>query len=201
MGNVLTRAQEKLAGIAEIIARSLSKIGIIALVDEATGYQDIRDRQALQELLNRYIGKELAKWVKTFPQEFYKEIFRLQNWTFDPDSTKRPWKMARLTIDLVYRRLAPGVLDKLKTMSPKNENGRRKSKLFQGLSEDVGHPALKDHLAGLTFLARAQDNWESFQKAVDRVAPRYGDTLPLPLPETETIEETSADALPLPSEQ
>ena len=186
--------------MAEILARSLSKIGIIALVDEATGYQDERDREALQDLLNRYIGKELAKWVKTFPQEFYKEIFRLKNWTFNPDSTKRPMLMAPITIDLVYRRLAPGVLDTLRKLSPKDGRGRRKNKLFQWLSTDVGHPALKDHLAGLTYLARSQDDWESYQRAVDRVAPRYNDTLPLPFPEP-IIPDSFSSEQPLPSGQ
>lgn len=178
---VLIKSQEKLAVMAEILARSLSKVGIIALVDEATGFQEIRDRQALQEILNKYIGKELAKWVRTFPQEFYKEIFRLKNWSFDPSSSKRPVMMANLTVDLVYKRLAPGVLERLRELSPKDEKGRRKRKLFQWLSEDLGHPALKDHLAGLIYLAKAQDEWEPFQKAVDRVSPKYGDTLLLPL--------------------
>ena len=89
--------------------------------------------------------------------------------------------MANLTVDLVYKRLAPGVLERLRELSPKDEKGRRKRKLFQWLSEDLGHPALKDHLAGLIYLAKAQDEWEPFQKAVDRVSPKYGDTLLLPL--------------------
>lgn len=178
---LLTKSQQSLAIAAEILARSLSKVGIIALVDEATGYQEVRDRVALQEILNKYIGKELARWVNTFPQEFYKEIFRLKKWTFDPDSSRRPVLMATITIDLVYRRLAPGVLAKLQELSPRDDRGRRKHKLFQWLSDDVGHPALRDHLSNIIFLAKSQDDWESFRYAVDRAAPRFGDTLPLPL--------------------
>jgi len=198
---VLTKSQESLAAMAEILARSLSKVGIIALVDEATGYQEVRDRVALQEILNRYIGKELAKWVRTFPQEFYKEVFRLKGWSFDPDSSKRPMLMANITVDLVYRRLAPGVLAKLRELSPKDERGRRKHKLFQWLTEDVGHPALKDHLSGLIFLAKSQDQWEAFHRAVDRVVPRFGDTLPLPLPDESTIPEASSSEPQPPSSE
>jgi P63C domain-containing protein len=189
----LTKSQEALAMAAEILARSLSKVGIIALVDEATGYQEVRDRVALQQILNKYIGLELAKWVRTFPQEFYKEIFRLKGWTFDPDSSRRPILMANITIDLVYRRLAPGVLAKLKELSPKDEHGRRKHKLFQWLSEDIGHPALKDHLSGLIFLAKSQDQWDAFCRSVDRVVPRFGDTLPLYFPEEALSLETPSD--------
>lgn len=184
---ILTKSQQALAVAAEILTRSLSKVGIIALVDEATGYQEVRDRRALQEILNKYIGKELARWVSTFPQDFYKEIFRLKNWMFDPASTRRPVHMAQITVDLVYRRLAPGVLAKLRELSPKDEHGRRKHKLFQWLSDDFGHPALREHLSNLIFLAKSQEQWEAFVRAVDRAAPRYGDTLPIPYPEAPAL--------------
>ena len=98
--------------------------------------------------------------MSSFPQEFYKEIFRLKKWTFYPESTRRPLLMANITVDLVYRRLAPGVLARLRELSPKDEHGRRKNKLFQWLSDDIGHPALKDHLSNLVFLAKSQDDWE-----------------------------------------
>ena len=52
-----------------------SRVGIIALVDEATGYQDVRARDALAKILEEYIAKELRKWVRTFPPDFYKEMF------------------------------------------------------------------------------------------------------------------------------
>jgi len=39
----------------------------VALVDEATGYQEIRDRLALQAILDRFLRKELAAWAKRFP--------------------------------------------------------------------------------------------------------------------------------------
>src|SRR6266700_2442847 len=47
---------------AEMLMRGLAHIGIIALVDEATGYQEIRDRLALQAILDAYLRKELAAW-------------------------------------------------------------------------------------------------------------------------------------------
>jgi len=193
---LLTKSQQGLAVAAEILTRSLSKVGIIALVDEATGYQEVRDSVALQEILNKFIGKELANWVRTFPQEFYKEVFRLKRWTFDPDSSKRPMLMANITVDLVYRRLAPGVLARLRELSPMNEQGRRKHKLFQWLSDDIGHPALRDHLSNLIFLAKSQDEWETFCRAVDRAAPRFGDTLPLPLSDEQPIALTDSCSEP-----
>ena len=92
------------------------------------------------EILRKFISKELSKWAKMFPDDFYRELFRLRGWQFTPGSSKRPVHTAKLTIDLVYKRLAPGVLSELQRLTPKDEKGRRRHKLFQRLTEDVGHP-------------------------------------------------------------
>lgn len=181
--NVLTATQLPIAIKADILMRGLAHTGIIALVDEATGYQEVRDRKALQEILDKYIGQELAKWVRTFPDDFYQEIFRLKKWEFTRGSNKRPIMMAKLTADLVYSRLAPGVLDELRKLTPKDDKGRRKNKLFQWLSPDFGHPVLKSHIAGITYLAKAHDDWDYYYRAVNRVSPQFGKTMLLPIPD------------------
>jgi len=193
-GALKSREEHRYGKACEILVRALAKVGIIALVDEATGYQEVRDRKALQEILDRYIGKELAKWVKTFPEDFYEQIFRLRGWEYQHGSTKRPMLMAKLTADLVYSRLAPGVLEELRRMTPKDDKGRRKAKLFQGLTMDIGHPALKDLIAGLTFLAKThrESEWGTFYDAVNRAAPQYGKTMMLPF----AIEPKEDEVLP-----
>ena len=103
--NSLTPAQESIARNCEILVRALSKVGIIALVDEATGYQEVRDRIALQQILERYISKELLPWTKRFPDDFYKEMFRLKNWPYEPKSIKRPSVIGTYTNNIVYERL------------------------------------------------------------------------------------------------
>lgn len=60
------------------IATALAHVGIAALVDEATGFQYDRDREALAVILETYLGKELAAWTKTFPDEFYRELAKLR---------------------------------------------------------------------------------------------------------------------------
>ena len=112
--------QQRIAARCDILIRGLATVGIIALVDEATGYQYHRARKALEEILEEFISKELVKWAKTFPDDFYKELFRLRNWEYDPVSKKRPLYTAKLTIDLVYTRLAPGVLQELQRLTPRN---------------------------------------------------------------------------------
>jgi hypothetical protein len=192
-GALKTEQEQRYGSACYILTRAFAKLGIVALVDEATGYQEIRDRNALQQILDRYIGAELAKWARTFPEEFYREVFRLKSWTFTPGSNKRPMMMAKITADLIYSRLAPGVLDELRRLSPKDERGRRKNKLFQWLSPDFGHPTLKNHISGVIYLAKANDDWDIFCRALDRAAPQFGKTLLLPIPDEPVNGSTSTE--------
>jgi hypothetical protein len=84
------------------LVRAFAKVGIVALVDEATGYQYDREKDALQKILEQYISPELLPWEKRFPDEFYREIFKLKGWDFTVNGiNKRPsiigkWTMKRL---------------------------------------------------------------------------------------------------------
>ena len=94
---------------ADILIRGLAIVGIIALVDEVTSYQRLREERALATILEKFIAKELQPWTRTFPYEFYNQIFRLKGWP-GPEGTKRPVIIAQYTNDIVYERLAHGVL-------------------------------------------------------------------------------------------
>jgi hypothetical protein len=74
----LTKSQKIVGKKADILVRALASVGILALVDEATGYQYDRARHALEEILDKFISKELRKWAKTFPDEFYEQMFKLR---------------------------------------------------------------------------------------------------------------------------
>lgn len=163
----------------DMLMRGLAHVGIIALVDEATGFQEDRARDALIKILEAFIAKDLRKWTKTFPSEFYREIFRLRKLKYPPDKNP-PQYIGRLTNNIVYERLAPGVLDELRHKNPV-VLGRRRHRHHQWLTEDVGHPKLKEHLAAVTALMRAFDSWDGFIKALDRSIPRFGDSYSLPM--------------------
>ena len=176
----LDRQQEHIAERCEILVRGFARVGIIALVDEATGYQEVRARNDLEKILEQFISNELLKWAKTFPDEFYQEMFRLRGWQYMPFSVKRPVLVGTLTNNIVYERLAPGVVDELKRLTPKNDKGRRKHKLFQHLTEDIGHPRLREHLAAVIALMKASTSWADFYRMLERALPRYNTTLSLP---------------------
>jgi hypothetical protein len=172
-GSVLTPTQEPLAEQAEILIRGFARIGIIALVDEATGYQRDRATDALARILERFIAKELQPWVKTFPDEFYEQMFRLRKLEFPADTVKRPQYFGHLTNDIIYRRLAPGVLEELKNTMPKTPSGRRKGTMQQKLTPDLGHPKLREHLASVTTIMSFSDDYDDFKAKLDKRHPRY----------------------------
>ena len=182
----LKTAQIKIADQAEMLVRGFARVGILALVDEATGYQRDRARDALAKILERFIAEELQPWVKTFPDEFYEEIFRLRGLDFAKDSVKRPQYFGHLTNDVVYKRLAPGVLEELKRTAPKTASGRRKGTLQQKLTPDLGHPQLREHLAKVVTIMKLSDSYSDFKRKLDRLHPRYDETMQLDLGDYES---------------
>jgi hypothetical protein len=173
----LTKIQEPVALRAEILTRALANTGIIALVDETTGYQEDRAKDALSKILEEFIAKELQPWVSTFPSEFYKELFRLRGLEYSPDSVKRPQYFGLLTNDIVYKRLAPGVLVELKKATPKNDKGKLSARLFQSLTGNTGYPKLKEHLGKVVAYMQLSDNYDDFRQKLDRLLPKYDQTI------------------------
>lgn len=177
----LQKQQAHIAVQCEILVRGLARVGIVALVDETTGYQDIRARNALADILEKFIAKELQSWTKTFPDEFYQEMFRLRDWPWQPWTVKRPSVIGRYTNDLVYERIAPGVLSDLRSKNPTLPQGHRKDHHHQWFTPDFGHPKLKEHLASVIALMRASSGWDQFIRNMNRALPKLNETIELPL--------------------
>ena len=166
---------------ADVLLRGLARVGIVALVDEATGYQRDRAKDALSKILEAFIAKELQGWVQTFPAEFYEQMFRLRGLEFPRASVQRPRYFGLLTNEVVYKRLAPGVLAELKRVTPRNEIGRPTAKYFQSLTSNVGYPKLKEHLGAVVALMKISKTWDGFLNLLNEHYPRYGDTMMLPM--------------------
>lgn len=180
-GLLKTNAEKRYAVQAEILRDALVNVAIDSLIDEVTGYQEIRDKKALQNILDKYFRKELSAWAKRFPDEFYKEIFRLKKWQWQGMKINRPGVVGTYTNDIVYERLAPGLLKELESKNPTNHIGKRKNRHHQWLTDDVGHPKLRDHLIGVIALMRGSTNWIGFCRALKNAYPKTGDQSELPL--------------------
>lgn len=180
----LDRRQTHIAERARILYRAFATLGIVALVDEATGFQAERPKDALQRYLEMLVRKELAVWAKKFPDEFYENIYRLRGWVWPGMNKNRYSVVAHYTRDLVYERMAPGLLQELETKTPKDEKGQREHRMHQWLTSDVGDPMLASHLQSILTLQRLAIangwGWQRFMHMVDQVMKKKGDSLNLP---------------------
>jgi len=151
------------------ILLALSNVAITALVDEATGYQYVREKDELQKILRAYISEELLPWQKRFPDIFYKELFRLNGWNFTVSGIKkRPGVIGTWTNKLIYEQLPNGVLEELKSKTPKSQSGNYTARFFQSLTPDTGNPHLTAQIQQIVTLFQLSDNmkhmWQQFEK-------------------------------------
>ena len=166
---------------ADVLMRGLAELGIIALVDEATGFQRDRAKDALVRILEQFIAKELRPWVHTFPSDFYEQLFRLRGLQYPRDSVKRPQYFGHLTNNIIYDRIAPGVRAELLKVIPRKPDGRLKHHLHRRLTEDLGHPKLREHLASVITIMKLSGGYDDFMQKLDSIHQRYGETYSLPL--------------------
>lgn len=171
---------EGIIAASDILMRGLAHVGIVALVDEATGFQKDRARDELATILQAFVAKELQPWVKAFPSDFYEQMFRLRGLPFPGNTVRRPQYFGHLTNDVIYRRLAPGVLKELKQRAEKDSDGRLKHKLHQQLTPDFGHPKLRDMVTSVTTIMKLSKEWPDFKEKLESVHPAYNVTLQLP---------------------
>lgn len=166
---VLASNQKSAAEAAERVVRALSLVGITALVDEATGYQETRAKDELQKLLEAYIAEEFRPWVKKFPEVFFKEVYRLHGWEFKPGHHQHPSYTGQFINKYVYEAMPDGVLDRLRELNPVHPGGNRSRKHHQHLTEDQGVRHLEGQIQQVITLMRASQDRKQFQALFDRV--------------------------------
>ena len=187
---ILQKQQKHIAEQCDVLMRGFARIGIIGLIDEATGYQEIRARNALAKILEKFLAENLQPWTMTFPLDFYRQIFRLRNWPWHylgtdtkPKKPRTPGIVAHYTNDLVYERLAPGIFDALQRRNPMLAAGRRPTHHHRWFTRDIGHPKLKEHVIGVIALMKGATSWPDFYRRLQRAFPKKNEDMPLPLPE------------------
>jgi hypothetical protein len=145
-----------IADKAQLLLNALADVAIIAIIDEATGYQKRRAHNALQAILAAYIAPELMPWQKRFPNSYYEQIDKVVGWKYDASSTARTAYVGKLTNKLIWDKLPPGVAQELRRLNPVDPTtGRRKRKHHQLLTDDVDHPHLQNQIMAVTTLMRA----------------------------------------------
>lgn len=172
-------AQEHIAKACTKLLRGLTDKAINDMVDEATGFRNLQRRKVLEEVLREYVAPEALPWALTFNDELYMNIFRLNGWEFTEASIKkRPGVVGKWTNDFCER-MAPGVLAEIQRTVPRDDKGRPKVRYHQMLTEQVGHPKLREFLEGINALMRISGDWNTFQDHLSRAYPHYDETLQL----------------------
>lgn len=179
-GALKTEQEARYGQFAETLVRGFARVGIAALVDEATGYQSVRENDALQKILDRFLKDEARTWSKTFPDEFWQKLVKIKGYD-SYYALKRPGFVGHWVNDIIYSRLAPGIKDKLKEINPRLSSGSRKNRHHQHLTEDHGLPELKDHLKKVMVLMDASSSKKEFEKLLNKSLPKYGSTIDMDL--------------------
>src|ERR1035437_2019438 len=152
--------------------------GIIALVDEPTGYRDDQLKEDVLRVIAAYMSPNLLTWTKKFKPPFFEEIYRIHGWDYKPGTAKHPQYTGTFITKYVYEPLPIGVLEEMKTRLPKNESGNRKAKLWQTLSSDTGIPHLDRQIADIQLMMELADSKEEFVRLFER---KFGKQLQLRL--------------------
>lgn len=155
--------QSELSDKLLAIMSAFAKTGIIALIDEITGYQELRKKDELQKLLAEFVRKEYLPWTRRFPNEFYEEMYRLKGWGYTGNA--RTPLVGKLTNYLVYDLMPEGVLEELQKRNPVDEHIHRRRHKHHQFLEETGINYLDKHLVSLIHMMRAFDTWDEFNKA------------------------------------
>jgi P63C domain len=155
--------QRNLARAGEIIIRACAKTGIIALIDEATGYQKVRARNALQVKLQAFIADELQDWARMFPEEFWIELARLEGIRYSAQS--RPLRWGRYVMLFVYDAIDDDVGKQLRK---KNPNPRFLRNHHQWLKQ-FGRDKVHDQIERVITIMKLCNNMDDFREKFSRV--------------------------------
>lgn len=164
----LSPSQMFLSIQAEVIVRAAAKLGIIALVDEATGYQD-RTKNEYRKLFDDFVRKEFRQWEQEFPDKFFEMIYKFYGLKRQkPDSTRHPQFFGKFIRKYVYYPLAHSngaILEQLEEQNPVVYlGGGRKYKFFQFLTEQVGMSAFRQHLWQVVGIGQAARDKAQFDR-------------------------------------
>jgi hypothetical protein len=163
--DALRPSQHHIAKAAEIIVRACARVGIIALIDEATGFQEVRARNALQLKLQAFIAEEMGDWAKRFPDEFWIELARLEGIRYS--GRNRPWRWGKYVMRFVYEAIDPDVSRRLADMNPDPAHGHNHHQWLTGF----GQKELNNHLQQVIAVMRLCNDMDEFRRKFPRAFP------------------------------
>lgn len=164
---VLQNQQSGIAHRCRVITASLTRIGLIALIDEATGYQQKRDANELQKILEAYVLPEHRTWLQVVPEEFTNEIYRVYGWRRKAQN-RGPRYAGKLIRQLVYEKMPQPILPALDEQNPSTK-GYRKHKHHQFLTAKQGLDHFRSQIITVMTLLRISANKAEFKSHIRKL--------------------------------
>lgn len=160
----LHHKQAPLADRARQIEKALAGVAIVALVDEATGYQSYRAPDALARLFDAYFLPQPGDWERAIPDELYALAARLYGYIYTLGQPRRPLFLRSWTWRYVYDFLPSDVRDELQRRNPNpHEGSTRHHQHFTPRVREV----LTAHLLRLTSVVRQSASPSDFRMRFD----------------------------------
>lgn len=176
-----TKQQEHIVTACRNMLKGLAGVAIIALVDEATGYQYDRAKDELIKILEAYISPKLLPWTHRFPHEFFRLVYKLYGWDYKPGTVKHPQYVGKFIKKYVYGQFPPPVVAELESRNPITESGYRKFQNHRLLTVDTGHPHLDRAITIDMTLMQIADGPKQFEEFYKKALGKpYQQQLPLP---------------------
>jgi hypothetical protein len=163
---LLAKSQLKLATNSETVIRACAKVGIIALIDEATGFQKIRADRDLQLKLQAFIAEDLQEWARMFPEAFWLELARLEGIRYSPRS--RPLRWGKYVMMFVYDAIDRDIGKELRK---KNPNPRFLKNHHQWLKK-FGRDQVHDQITKVVTIMQLCEGMEEFRKKFAKIFKR-----------------------------
>lgn len=174
LGYMEGEARRQYAMACEAFIISCAKVGITALIDEATGYSQDKRKDEYRELFKDFIREEIRGWEKEFPDQFFDLIYRLYG--LKKVAPNHPQFFGGFIRTYVYAPLANSSGAVLEILDDKNPMiyalGGRRYKMHQFLTDKVGLPALRTHLWQVIGIGNSVRTKGAFDAAFYRAFPR-----------------------------
>jgi hypothetical protein len=163
-GALDSEAQIAIAKRAVMFLAACSKVGLIALIDEATGYQYRRAEEELQLKLRLFLLEEMRKWERTFPNELWEQFGRLTSWKGSVNQRPKYW--GKLVMELIYEYLDPDVAQWLRENAPEPKKGQN---YHQWLTSQFGLKKLIEHIWKVIGVASTCENMDDLKYKMEQL--------------------------------
>lgn len=174
---VLRKNQMEIAENCVALRDALVNVAIVTLVDSVTCYMKEQPDGYVNEILTHILVRKKEKWVKTYRPRFYQELYRIFGFDVRRSQERRkPKIIGKITNEIIYKRILPGVMEELKRLVPRNEHGNLVHKYHQHFSEGDGRRLLNEHIAGVISIMILSDDKKDFFLKLNRVYPPFGET-------------------------